>query len=289
MIQNTKLALDDKLPLTCSRRGTCCHGKRVNLNPWELANLAQAKQLTPREFRDQFCLFGGIRLKFDGALGWKDLPACSQYIPNFGCSVHLGRPLACRLYPLGRKRQGDKMDYIYQGTEFPCLEGCPEVIDLPQMTVAEYMEDQQEKSFELAEDEYLELMQNIADVAFTLLLDTGLAKSGDRKTLKLWRKLGNDTPQYVENWLGSKWIDLLMLPDLADCLDNPEVFCTNHYNLIQTEVQELYNTLTKADEISKASGILMGLALHLGRGLGATPKDLVEHWITIAKQNGALG
>ena len=48
----TKLRIQDSLPLTCSRGGTCCHGNTVLLNPWELARLAQEKKITPREFRD---------------------------------------------------------------------------------------------------------------------------------------------------------------------------------------------------------------------------------------------
>jgi len=89
-----KLTVQDKLPLTCTRTGTCCHGKLVLLNPWELVCLAREKKMTPREFRDLYCEFGGIRLRFNGKEGWKKQKACSQYIENFGCSVHLGRPLS---------------------------------------------------------------------------------------------------------------------------------------------------------------------------------------------------
>jgi hypothetical protein len=33
---------------------------------------------------------------------------------------------------------------------------------------------------------------------------------------------------------------------------------------------------------------MMGLALHLGRGLGANPAELAELWIKTAKEHGAL-
>jgi len=33
---------------------------------------------------------------------------------------------------------------------------------------------------------------------------------------------------------------------------------------------------------------MMGLALHLGRGLGANSAELAEHWIKTAKEHGAL-
>lgn len=288
MAVTTRLSLNDKLHLTCSRSGTCCHGKIVRLNPWELACLAEAKGVTPKEFRDQYCDFGGIQLRFDGPPGWREQSACSQYLPDFGCSAHFGRPLACRLYPLGRQRQGEELYYMYQGSDFPCLDGCPEVVDLPQLTVAAYSEGQATKRFEAAQDEYLELMQNLADCAFELLLETGLAESGDRQTVRLWREMGNEEPEQLHKRLGSNWIDLLMLPDLAEDLNDPVAFAHRHHDLIMLKAEESFGTLDNAADISKASALMMGLALHLGRGLGANPPELAEHWIKTAKAHGAL-
>jgi len=288
MLSITKLSLKDKLPLTCSRTGTCCHGKDVNLNPWELAKLAEAKKLSSRKFRDQYTLYGGIRLAFEGKPGWKDLPECSQYITDFGCSVHTGRPLACRLYPLGRQRQSETITYIHEGEEFPCLEGCPEVVELPRLSVEEYIADQKAELFIQAEDQYLELMQSLADVAFTLLLDTGLATSGDTKTLKQWQKLGNTTPAEMAEFLGTEWINRLLLPNLNNHLNDPQEFAAQHYNQLQEKVQEVCNVLDNADSISATSSLMMALALHLGRGLGADPADLAAHWIKVARDNGAF-
>jgi Fe-S-cluster containining protein len=261
----------------------------VRLNPWELAHLAQAKGLSPREFRDRFCEFGGIRLRFDGTPGWKGQSACSQYVPDFGCSVHLGRPLACRLYPLGRQRQGKNVQYIFQGKDFPCLEGCPEVLDLPQLSVAEYIAGQSAQSYEVAQDAYLEVMQNLADGAFALLLESGLAKSGDRKTLRLWRKMGKEEPGQLAKRLGQEWIDRLMLPGLFDDMNDPISFSNKHYEVLVTQAQESFGALQNLADYSKASALMMGLALHLGRGLGANPTSLAEHWILTAKnEHGAL-
>ncbi|MBI9099138.1 MAG: YkgJ family cysteine cluster protein [Spirochaetaceae bacterium] len=283
----TKLSLTDNLPLTCSRSGTCCHGKMVNLNPWELACLAEAKEMPPRQFRDQYCESGGIRLRFDGRPGWKGLPACSLYRPDFGCSAHPGRPLVCRLYPLGRQKQNEEQFYIYQGHEFPCLEGCPEVDGLPRMTVADYITGQAVRSFEAAQDEYLEVMQNLADGAFVLLLESGLAESDDRKTLRLWRQMGSEEPQQLAQRLGNRWIDRLMLPDPADSIADPVSFSRRHYDLLLSEAEESFGTMEDLPAYSEASGLMMGLALHLGRGLGTDPSELAEHWINTAKKHGA--
>ena len=81
----TKLNLGDSLPLTCSRTGTCCHGKTVHVNPWELATIAKAKGLSSRDFATEFCDWGGIKLKFEGEIGYKNQHSCSQYIEDFGC------------------------------------------------------------------------------------------------------------------------------------------------------------------------------------------------------------
>ena len=288
MSVTTKLTLTDNLPLTCSRSGTCCHGKTVRLNPWELACLAEAKGLTPRAFRDQYCDFGGIQLRFDGAPGWRQLPACSQYVPAVGCSVHAGRPLACRLYPLGRQRQSGKLHYLYQGRDFPCLDGCPEVLDLPHVSVAAYIEAQDAKRFEVAQDEYLELMQKLADSAFIFLLETGLAESGDQQTLRRWREMGREKPEQLQDRLGPEWIDLLMLPELMDGLHDPTAFSRQHHDLLLVKAQESFGALNNVAGLRNASTLLMGLALHLGRGLGAHPTELAEHWIKTAKEHGAL-
>jgi len=284
----TRLNLQDKLPLTCSRRGTCCHGNLVMLNPWELATIAREKGITPGEFRDLYCEYGGIRLRFDGAVGWREKKACSQYIGDFGCSVHLGRPLACRLFPLGRLIQSEKVHYMYQGTEFPCLEGCPEVTGLPLLNVGEYLKGQETERFEKAQDEYLDVMQSLADMAFELLLDTGLAESGDTETLPMWRKMGNELPDILADRIGQEWMDSLMIPEIYDDTEDPVSFARKHKDLLQLKVQEKFGALQTFQEIHKACVFIMGVALHLARSLGANPQILAEHWIDTAKNNGAV-
>lgn len=286
-MQTTKLSIQDILPLTCSRTGTCCHGKLVLINPWELVCLAREKKITPGEFRDLYCELGGIRLRFDGKTGWKGQQACSQYVDNFGCSVHLGRPLSCRLYPLGRQIQSKEVHYMYQGDEFPCLEGCPEVVELPQLTVGEYLSGQITDKFEKAQDAYLEVMQNLADIAFELLLDTGLAESGDKKTLAQWRQMGDELPEVLADRIGQEWMDCLMLPEISDDCEDPVTFACLHNDLFQLKVQEKFGALQTNQELHEASVIIMGVALHLARGIGANPKNLAEHWIGVAKDHGA--
>lgn len=286
-MQTTKLSNQSILPLTCSRSGTCCFGKVVTLNPWELLSFSKEKKISPREFRDLYCDFGGIQLKFSGKIDNKGQNACSQYVDGFGCSVHLGRPLACRLYPLGRQIQNNEAHYIYQGDQFPCLNDCTEVLELPKLSVGEYLKGQQADQFEKAQDEYLKVMQNIADIAFELLLDSGLAASGDKNTLPIWRKMANELPDELAKRIGEEWIDCLMLPAITNKIQDSVIFAQKHNELLLLKAQEQFGALTTIQEFHEASVLIMGVALHLARGLGADQKTIAEHWIATAKQHGA--
>ena len=286
-MQTTKLSKESILPLTCSRSGTCCFGKDVMLNPWEVFSFGKEKKISTRQFRDLYTDFGGIRLTFNGKTDKKGQKACSQYVDNMGCSVHLGRPLACRLYPLGRQIQFDKAHYIYEGKQFPCLTDCAEVLELPKMSVGNYLKGQGADPFEKAQDEYLIIMQNIADIAFELLLDTGLAASGDVKTLALWKEMGNESPESLAKKIGKEWIDCLMIPEITDVIDNPVNFAKKHNDLLLLKAQEQFGSLQTLEEIQKAAVLIMGVALHLSRGLGADTKGIAEHWVETAKSHGA--
>lgn len=255
----------------------------VWLNPWELACIAEVKGVSVREFRDLYCEFGGIRLRFNGEPGWNGLSACSQFSSSQGCCVHAGRPLACRLFPLGRERRGESQRYMYLGNLFPCFDGCPEVIDQPHLTVAEYTIGQDVALGEAAQDAYIELMEALADGAFALLLESGLDINNQELILNLWQRLGNNTPEKTAGYLESSWLDKLMLPEI-DKLDDPVEFSRLHHDLLQAQALKTFGTLTDAASVRKASGVMMGLALHLGRGLGIEPKDLVANWIATANQ-----
>jgi Fe-S-cluster containining protein len=285
-MQTTKLTKETILPLTCTRSGTCCFGKAVMLNPWELFNLSKEKKITSREFRDLYCEFGGIRLRFNGEKDTKGQHACSQYKEDIGCSVHQGRPLACRLYPLGRQIQFDTAAYIYEGDTFPCLTDCSQVLELPKLSVGEYLKGQEADPFEKAQDAYLIVMQNIADIAFELLLDSGLAASGDTKTLAVWRKLGIESPELLAVRIGQNWMDCLMLPDIA-ATENPITFAQKHNDLLLLKAQKEFGNLKTLQELHDASVLIIGVALHLSRALGADTKGISEHWITTAKKHGA--
>lgn len=80
----------------CQRCRQCCSNKRIQINPYETARLAERLGETTTTFRSRWTVEGqGVELSQtpDGA--------CVFLGPE-GCTVHSDRPLVCRLYPLGR-------------------------------------------------------------------------------------------------------------------------------------------------------------------------------------------
>ncbi len=283
----TKIHLGDYLPLTCSRKGTCCHGNQVFLNPWEIVSLANEKKCSVIEFIENYTDLKGLKLRFDGVKNQIGKAACNLYIDDFGCSIHNGRPLACRLFPIGRQIQENEIRYIYQGTEFPCLDGCLEVLELPKLTVNDYLSGQETDLYEQAQDEYLEVMQNLADIAFTLLLDTKLAESNEPETLIEWGKMSKESVEQILNRIDSEWLKLLMTPSINEFLHEPIEFARKHNELLQSKAQEQFEQIESLSELSKASVQTMAITLFLAKGIGADPTALIEFWIETAKSHGA--
>jgi uncharacterized protein len=228
-----------------------------------------------------------VRLWFNGAVGYNGKRACSQYVDGTGCSVHVARPLACRLFPLGRQIQNGETVYMHQGEVFPCLEDCGEVLNLPYCSVSEYLVGQQTERWEVAQNTYLELAQLLADIAFELLLDSGLAESGNKGTLQQWRLMANESPEQLAERVGQKWLDQLTIPNLDIDTQQPQLFCEQHVIMLQQQLQASFGNAQTFEEIQEAAVVVMALALLLSIAVGADPRLLASHWIDIAKNNGA--
>ena len=278
---DTLLDGEDRLPLTCSRTGTCCHDKAIFLNPWEIACLALEKGCSATEFRAQFTSGGGTRLR----MGDSARATCSQYDPSRGCTVYPGRLLACRLFPLGRQRRGETVGYLHRGAVFPCFNECPEVRDLPRLTVSEFLAGQGVERGEAAQDAYLDVTLEFAEGALVLLLDTDLVVS-DRETLPRWRRLGAMSDAERAASLPADWLDLLLSPEITPNPSDPRAFVASHWELLQAR-EALLPTPDSTSALRDSSCLVMASALHLGRGTGIDTAALAEHWCEAARRNGA--
>src|ERR1700691_564665 len=89
----------------CGQCGRCCHDQVITLSPVDLIAIARAAAITTGAARARFTLRRGSILKFlpDGGCAALD---------GTRCTIHRGRPLACRLYPLGLERDGDDLRFV---------------------------------------------------------------------------------------------------------------------------------------------------------------------------------
>ncbi len=87
---------------TCNHCGECCRNRRVFLNPYDTAVLAQELTLSVRQFAEQFIDNRHWSLRNTGN-------GCAL-LHNSECSVYAARPTACRLYPLAwrQNQQGEE-------------------------------------------------------------------------------------------------------------------------------------------------------------------------------------
>ena len=78
-----------------------------------------------------------------------------------------------------------------------------------------------------------------------------------------------------------------MIPPILNEIQDPIAFAQKHNELLLLKAQEQFGALKTFQELHEASILLMGVALHLARGLGADQKSIAEHWVETAKNYGA--
>ncbi|HKD69331.1 MAG TPA: YkgJ family cysteine cluster protein [Candidatus Binataceae bacterium] len=88
----------------CGSCGLCCRDKVITLAPYDVMRMAAAAALSTRETIAQYTTRRGSLLRFapDGA--------CAAL--RGLCTIHSGRPLPCRLYPLGLERTAGAEHFV---------------------------------------------------------------------------------------------------------------------------------------------------------------------------------
>jgi Fe-S-cluster containining protein len=132
----------------CGGCNRCCHGKVIPLNPYEVARIAAHLGVSTTEVLARFTRDCGASL-----LSHED-GSCVFLAAN-GCSIHPSRPLACRVYPLGRHVAADGRETFAEVEPHPETEG-----DYAQPgTVADYLRTQGAEPYIAASDRYLALFR----------------------------------------------------------------------------------------------------------------------------------
>jgi uncharacterized protein len=91
------IAMDRSSPFSyeCKACGRCCRDKVITLSPYDLIRIATAAGVAPSLAVQRYTIRRGSILKFE--------QSCVA-LAGTNCTIHPGRPLACRLYPLGIER-----------------------------------------------------------------------------------------------------------------------------------------------------------------------------------------
>jgi Fe-S-cluster containining protein len=104
MAHAESMRLSDRFSYRCGRCGLCCRNKVISLSSYDLFRMAKAAGISTEEAKSRFTIRRGSLLKFD------DNGGCVALRDGL-CSIHQGRPLACRLYPLGMERSSDGFSF----------------------------------------------------------------------------------------------------------------------------------------------------------------------------------
>ena len=134
----------------CNACSRCCYGKRIQLNPYEIARLAANRGLSSTAFLSKYTEAGGAVLKAQ-ANG-----AC-VFLQGHRCSVHSDRPLVCRLYPLGRIVDDDGHEEFVHVKPHPQTEG----VYGEDGTIADYLDQQDAAQFIDAANRYHSLLKEL--------------------------------------------------------------------------------------------------------------------------------
>lgn len=136
----------------CGRCSRCCHHRKIQVNPYEIARLAANLQIGTTEFIQNYT-DKGVYLSKKGK-------ARCVFLEADGCRVYKDRPLVCRLYPLGRTITPHGAETFFMDG---LPSGCCSKWSASQQTVGTYLVSQGVSVFMQASDYYRTLLRKLAD------------------------------------------------------------------------------------------------------------------------------
>lgn len=132
----------DLLQLACGATGcssTCCKATApIVLNPYEIARICKA---TGMFYEDLLDVLDTDRAKGFPLVMLPRYPVCHFWTAT-GCRIYEARPLACRLFPLGRVFENDRSHIV-----LPDVNRCSGLVPAPAKTVAAYLQEQDTSLF----------------------------------------------------------------------------------------------------------------------------------------------
>jgi Fe-S-cluster containining protein len=146
----------DLLQLSCGLFGctsNCCtKSAPIILNPYEIAHICRESKLSYEDLLDI--------VETDRAKGFPLVmlprdPAC-YFWTGRGCRIYQARPLACRLFPLGRVFSNGQSHIV-----LPQLNVCSGLASSPTKTLTEYLREQDTSIYIQMADRWIEFVNEI--------------------------------------------------------------------------------------------------------------------------------
>lgn len=150
------LAESELLELTCGAAGcssTCCKAAApIVLTPYEISRICKS---TGMSYEDLLDVLDTDRAKGFPLVMLPRDPACHFWTAT-GCRIYDARPLACRLFPLGRVFENGRSHIV-----LPAMNRCSGLVPAPAGTVAAYLQEQDTALFIAMADRWIEFVSAI--------------------------------------------------------------------------------------------------------------------------------
>jgi Fe-S-cluster containining protein len=199
----------------CLRCGRCCHNQVIQLSPYDVIRIARAAGISTEHAMAQYTIRRGSILKFNSN------GSCAA-LDGTICTLHSGRPLACRLYPLGLDNNGRGAERYIQLEPAIGSEG----IFGDQATVEDFLAGQSVEPYLCANQRYARLIETF-HTRIAELVDFDVIEPRE-----FWRVAVREALAEI-NFDPNPVIDMLFDPDGLGCRGETDaVFIQQHIEAV---------------------------------------------------------
>lgn len=132
---------DKKFKFKCKKCGFCCDNTIIQLYPFDIYNICKTLNLTTQELhKSNFTKFLLDENQIPRCI-LNNKPNCKFKVNNL-CEIYEDRPLRCKLFPIGRYFEKDKIEYILPKQK------CQGFDTGQKQTVSEFLSEQEVSKFD---------------------------------------------------------------------------------------------------------------------------------------------
>jgi Fe-S-cluster containining protein len=230
----------------CNQCGRCCHDQVITLSPYDVIRVARRAGISTGQAIARYTIRRGSILKFN-----KD-GSCAA-LDGTTCSLHSGRPLACRLYPLGLEHDRRGAERYVQLEPAVGSRG----IYREDGTVGDFLAAQETERHLRINRRYASLL-GISRQRIAELCDFDIVEPRE-----FWRVAAREALAEA-NFDSNLIIDALFDPDSLGCGESDIDFIERHINAVERLIHDEHDPI-----------ILAAAAVMLAVSLGYSPWEVI--------------